>query len=75
MPRVKQPGVKVLFVGKSGFEHHIAGVGDFMASPVTVPQVVERIVETVSGQHRHRRSRLTHGGAGRLGLRSITPGR
>jgi DNA-binding NtrC family response regulator len=47
MARLKRPGIRVLFVGPADFENLAEGLGTFMASPVTVPQVVEGILRTL----------------------------
>ena len=42
--RLKRPGIRVLFVGPADLEEHAAGLGTFLTSPVTVPQVVEGVL-------------------------------
>ena len=42
--RLKRPGIRVLFVGPADLEKHAAGLGTFLTSPVTVPQVVEGVL-------------------------------
>jgi hypothetical protein len=44
MARLKRPGIHVLFVGTADLENHTEGLGTFMTSPVTVPQVVEGVL-------------------------------
>ena len=41
MARMKRPGIRVLFVGPTELEKHTEGLGTFVTSLVTVPQVVE----------------------------------
>jgi hypothetical protein len=48
MARLKRPDIRVLFVGPSEFEKFADGVGTFMASPVTVPQVVEGVLRMLN---------------------------
>lgn len=38
--RSKRPGIRVLFVGETDFSRYTAGLGEFMASPVSVSEVV-----------------------------------
>jgi hypothetical protein len=45
--RLKRPGIRVLFVGPADLEKLAEGVGTFMAAPVTVPQVVESVFQTL----------------------------
>ena len=47
MARLKRPGTRVLFVGPADLEKHAAGLGRFLTSPVTVPQVVEGVLQTL----------------------------
>ena len=47
MARLKRPGIRVLFVGAADLKEHVEGVGSFMASAVTVPQVVEGVLQTL----------------------------
>ena len=42
--RLKRPGIRVLFIGPSDLEIHAEGLGTFLTSPVTVPQVVEGVL-------------------------------
>ena len=44
MARLKRPSIRVLFVGPADLEEHAAGLGTFLTSPVTVPQVVEGVL-------------------------------
>ena len=44
MARLKRPGIRVLFVGPADLEKHAEGLGTFLTSPVTVPQVVEGVL-------------------------------
>jgi len=43
MARSKRPGIKTLFVGAKEFLPFTEGLGSFMASPVTVPQIVDAV--------------------------------
>jgi DNA-binding NtrC family response regulator len=45
MARLKRPGICVLFIGPADLEKHTEGVGTFLTSPVTVPQVVEGVLQ------------------------------
>ena len=47
MARLKRPGIRVLFVGPADLEQHAEGLGTFLNSPVTVPQVVEGVLRTL----------------------------
>jgi hypothetical protein len=47
MARLKRPGIRVLFVGPADLEPHADGLGTFLTSPVTVPQVVEGVLRTL----------------------------
>jgi hypothetical protein len=47
MARLKRPGIRVLFVGPADLEQHAEGLGTFMISPVTVPQIVEGVLRTL----------------------------
>jgi hypothetical protein len=47
MARLKRPGIRVLFVGPADLEKHTEGIGTLMPSPVTVPQVVEGVLQTL----------------------------
>jgi hypothetical protein len=54
MARSKRPGIRVLFVGPAELEKHADGIGTFITSPVTVPEVVEgvlRMLDTVPPLH------------------------
>jgi DNA-binding NtrC family response regulator len=44
MAKQKRPGIRVLFIGPSDLAKHTEGVGTFLTSPVTVPQVVEGVL-------------------------------
>ena len=44
MARLKRPGIRVLFVGPADLEKHTEGLGTFLTSPVTVPEVVEGVL-------------------------------
>ena len=44
MAKQKRPGIRVLFVGPADLEKLAEGVGTFMTSPVSVPQVVEGVL-------------------------------
>jgi len=45
MARHKRPGIRVLFVGEPKLEHHMDGLGDFLASPVDAPQIANRAIQ------------------------------
>jgi len=45
MARHKRPGIRVLFVGEPELEHHMDGLGDFLASPVGAPQIADRAIQ------------------------------
>lgn len=47
MARLKRPGIRVLFVGPADLESLAEELGTFMPSPVTGPQVVERVLQTL----------------------------
>ena len=42
--RLKRPDIRVLFVGPADLEKHTEGLGTFLTSPVSVPQVVEGVL-------------------------------
>jgi DNA-binding NtrC family response regulator len=44
MARSKRPGIRVLFVGDSALAHYAVGVGEFLAEPVAVTEVVEHVI-------------------------------
>ena len=44
MARLKRPGIRVLFVGPADLEKHAEGLGTFLTSPVTVPEVVKGVL-------------------------------
>ena|SRR5690242_5802590 len=44
MARLKRPGICILFVGPADLEPLADGLGTFMTSPLTVPQVVEGVL-------------------------------
>jgi hypothetical protein len=44
MAKQKRPGIRVLFVGPADLEKHTEGLGTFLTSPVSVPQVVEGVL-------------------------------
>ena len=44
MARLKRPGIRVLFVGPADLANHVEGLGTFLTSPVSVPQVVEGVL-------------------------------
>lgn len=44
MARLKRPSIRVLFVGPADLEKHAEGLGTFLTSPVTVPEVVEGVL-------------------------------
>ena len=51
MARAKRPGIQVIFTALAEFEHLAAGLGEFMAAPVNVPDVVavvERLLNRAS---------------------------
>src|SRR5215469_7697258 len=41
MARVKRPNIRVLFTGVPEYEHHAWGLGEFLAAPVRVDDVLE----------------------------------
>jgi len=41
MARVKHPNIRVLFTAVREYEHHAWGLGEFLAAPVRVDDVVE----------------------------------
>jgi DNA-binding NtrC family response regulator len=43
MARTKRPGIKVVFAALQEFEHHAAGLGEFMPAPVSVSELVETV--------------------------------
>ena len=43
MARIKRPGIRVLFVARPEFAGHTAGLGTFMAQPVSVADVAETV--------------------------------
>jgi DNA-binding NtrC family response regulator len=45
MTRLRRPGLKVLFIGPDEVAEHTVGIGEFMPSVVTVPQVLERAMQ------------------------------
>jgi len=47
MARLKRPGIRVLFVGPTDLEQFAEGLGIFMPAPVTGPQVVEGVLQTL----------------------------
>ena len=47
MAKQKRPGIRILFVGPADLEQHTEGLGTFLASPVTVPQVIESVLQTL----------------------------
>jgi hypothetical protein len=47
MARLKRPGIRILFVGPADLEKFAEGLGTFLASPVTVPQVVEGVLRAL----------------------------
>lgn len=47
MARLKRPGIRVLFVGPADLEELAEGLGIFMPAPVTGPQVVEGVFQTL----------------------------
>src|SRR6185437_16580164 len=47
MARLKRPGIRVLFLGPADLEKLAEGLGTFLVSPVTVPQVVEGVLQTL----------------------------
>jgi DNA-binding NtrC family response regulator len=45
MARKRRPDIRVLFVGLDHLASHAAGLGAFLAAPVTVSDVTEQIIE------------------------------
>jgi DNA-binding NtrC family response regulator len=43
MVSYKRPGVRILFTARAKFERHARGWGEFMASPINVPDVVDAV--------------------------------
>ena len=50
MARLKRPGIRVLFVGPADLEELADGLGAFMSSPATAPQLVESILQTLDAE-------------------------
>jgi DNA-binding NtrC family response regulator len=53
MTRWRRPGLKVLFIGPDDVAKHTVGVGEFMPSEVTVPQVVERAMQLLEPDNKN----------------------
>jgi DNA-binding NtrC family response regulator len=52
MARFKRPAIKVLFAARPEMEEHTAGLGEFLAAPINIPQLVEcatRLLEDEQG--------------------------
>jgi hypothetical protein len=47
MARSKRPGIRVLFVGDGALAHYAAGLGEFMAEPVSVVDVVGHVIRLI----------------------------
>ena len=47
MAKLKRPGIRVLFVGSADHEELAEGLGAFMPSPVTGPQLVEGVLQSL----------------------------
>jgi len=45
LARKRCPGIRVLFVGIGHMAHHAAGLGAFLAVPVTMSEVTEQIIQ------------------------------
>jgi hypothetical protein len=43
MTRRRLPGIKVLFMARPEHQEHALGIGEFMAYPVSIPELVERV--------------------------------
>jgi DNA-binding NtrC family response regulator len=43
MARRKTPGLKVLFVARPENQEYTQGIGEFMAAPVSIPDLVDRV--------------------------------
>lgn len=48
MARMKQPEVKVLFIGERNLAHHMEGLGVFLAAPADAPQIVRKAIEMLT---------------------------
>jgi DNA-binding NtrC family response regulator len=48
MARMKRPGIKVVFLGEAWLERYTAGLGEFMPTPLTVPEIVEAVARMLS---------------------------
>ena len=52
MARTKRPGIKVLFIGPPQLAGYTAGIGGFMAAPVSVSQIVDGITQLLKAEQR-----------------------
>jgi DNA-binding NtrC family response regulator len=43
MARTKRPGIRILFTARAEFEEYADGLGEFMAAPINVPDVVAAV--------------------------------
>jgi DNA-binding response OmpR family regulator len=50
MARRKIPGLKVLFVAQPERREHTEGLGEFMAAPVSIPELVKRVSAMLARQ-------------------------
>lgn len=48
MARIKRPGIKVLFVGQLEYARYAAGLGEFVATPVAVAEVVSTAIRILA---------------------------
>ena len=48
MARMKQPEIKVLFIGERNLAHHMEGLGVFLAAPADAPQIVRKAIEMLT---------------------------
>ena len=49
MARRKRPDIRVLFTGQPEFAVHAAGLGDFIAAPITPTDIVEGVRRLLDG--------------------------
>jgi DNA-binding response OmpR family regulator len=50
MARLKRPGIRILFVGPADLQDLAEGVGAFMPSPATGPQLVQGVLQTLDAE-------------------------
>jgi hypothetical protein len=51
MPRVKTRGIRVLFAARDENREHTEGLGDFLAVPVTGPEIVAAVERMLAERH------------------------